>query len=248
MILRHGIYAQEVQGGGIVTDNLVQNLDAGNVLSYPGTGTLWTDTINGYNATLINNPVYNTDGGGNITFDSINDYGSVSHNSNLNPETGDFTFSAWVKYNGVALTTTSVIETLISKGIYTFSGGEWEIIFRGGSLNGFYFRMRVGGVAQDIYLSSNQRSIIEDGNFHMITVSIEKGALNEGRMYLDNNLVGTRSSFTLNINNTSPLYIAKYSTIYGAVKVANQLVYKGKGLTDSEVQQNFDATKSRYGY
>lgn len=246
-ILRRGIYAQH-QEQGIVTDNLVQNLDAGNVLSYPGTGTLWTDTINGYNATLINGPVYNTDGGGNITFDSVNDYGSVSHNSDLNPDSGDFSFSIWVKYNGAPLTTTSVLEALISKGIYNVNGNEWELIFRGGSYNGFYFRMRVGGVAQDINLPSDQRSIIEDGNFHMITVSIEKGALNEGRMYLDNNLVGTRSSFTLNISNTAPLYIARYSSIYGAVKVANQLVYKGKGLTDSEVQQNFDATKSRYGY
>jgi len=247
MILRHGIYAQ-YQEQGIVTDNLVQNLDAGNSLSYPGTGTLWTDTINGYNATLINGAIYNTDGGGNITFDSVNDYGSIAHNSDLNPELGDFSFCIWVKYNGASLTTTSVIETLISKGVYNVNGSEWELIFRGGSFNGFYFRIRVGGVAEDINLSSDQRSILEDGNFHMITVSIEKGALNEGRMYLDNNLVGTRSSVTLNINNTAPLYIARYETVYGAVKVANQLIYKNKGLTDLEVQQNFDATKSRYGY
>ncbi|MDB4277044.1 LamG domain-containing protein [bacterium] len=234
-------------GPNIITDGLVLALDAANPKSYPGTGTTWKDLSgDGNNGTLTNGPTFDSANKGSIVFDSVNDYTSIPHNSNLNPETGDFTFSAWVKYNGAALTTTSVIETLISKGIYNVSGGEWEVIFRGGSINGFYFRVRTSTGFDDINLSSDQRSIIEDGNFHMITISIEKGAASEGKAYLDGNLVGTKSTVTTNINNTAPLYIAKYSTIYGAIKVGSVFIYKNKALSEDEILQNYNALKSRF--
>ena len=50
--------------GEIVTSGLVLNLDAGNVVSYPGTGTLWTDLSgNGNNFTIdASGFVYNSSG------------------------------------------------------------------------------------------------------------------------------------------------------------------------------------------
>ena len=233
-------------GPQIITDGLVFYLDAANPKSYPGSGTNWKDIVINNNGTLTNGPTFSTNGKGSIVFDGVNDYTNVSHNSNLNPETGDFSVCIWAKYNGPALTTTSVIESLISKGVYNVSGSEWELIFRGGSINGLYFRLRTTSSFEEINLSASQITIIEDGNFHMYTVSIEKGATNEGRVYIDNNLVGTKSSITLNISNTDPLYVGRYSSIYGTVQVANQLIYKGKGLTDSEVLQNYNATKQRF--
>ena len=59
----------------IITEGLVLNLDAGNTLSYSGSGTTWTD-ISGYgnNATLVNGPTYSAANSGYITFDGANDY------------------------------------------------------------------------------------------------------------------------------------------------------------------------------
>ena len=63
-----------------VTAGLVLNLDAGDVASYPGSGTTWTDTVGGKIFTLYSNgrsspstsnpPVYSSSNGGYLTFNS----------------------------------------------------------------------------------------------------------------------------------------------------------------------------------
>jgi len=58
----------------IVYDSLILNLDAGNTLSYPGTGTTWTDLQGTYNATLTNGPTYSSANNGSILFDNVDDY------------------------------------------------------------------------------------------------------------------------------------------------------------------------------
>ena len=59
----------------IVANGLVLTLDAGNIKSYPGTGTTWFDK-SGFNnnGRLINGPTFNTGSGGSIVFDGVNDY------------------------------------------------------------------------------------------------------------------------------------------------------------------------------
>ena len=82
---------------GIITDGLVLNLDAGNTLSYPGTGTDWFDlTSNNNDGVLVNGPTYLTDNGGVISFDSVNDYVNFPNN-NQNYSTSELTIEAFVK-------------------------------------------------------------------------------------------------------------------------------------------------------
>ena len=62
----------------VVSSGLVLNLDAGNITSYPGSGTVWTDTVGGRVFDLYNGgrtspvktdpPTYNSDNGGYIQF------------------------------------------------------------------------------------------------------------------------------------------------------------------------------------
>jgi len=61
-------------GPNIITDGLVLALDTANVKSYPETGTTWYD-LSGYNnhGELVNGPTFSSDGGGSISFDGIND-------------------------------------------------------------------------------------------------------------------------------------------------------------------------------
>jgi hypothetical protein len=56
----------------LVTNGMLLNLIASNSLSYPGTGTTWTD-LSGYNnnGTLVNSPTYSS---GNFVLDGINQY------------------------------------------------------------------------------------------------------------------------------------------------------------------------------
>ena len=49
-------------GPHIVTDGLVQAIDAASARSYPGSGTAWNDlSVKGNNTTLENGPVYSSD-------------------------------------------------------------------------------------------------------------------------------------------------------------------------------------------
>ena len=68
-------YGSSGGGGGIVTQNLVVNLDAGDSSSYSGSGTTWNDISGqGNHVTLINGPSYFTSNGGYLRFDGNNDY------------------------------------------------------------------------------------------------------------------------------------------------------------------------------
>ena len=62
-------------GGGenIVTDGLIFRVDANDLASYPGTGTTWTDVINGNNGTILNGTAYNSAQGGYFQFDGVDD-------------------------------------------------------------------------------------------------------------------------------------------------------------------------------
>ena len=88
MELTHGIKP-------IVTSGLVLCLDAGNIKSYPGIGTAWTDLSGrGGIGTLTNGPTYNSANGGSFSFDGIDDF--VSSVSNLTLA-NNFSVSLWLR-------------------------------------------------------------------------------------------------------------------------------------------------------
>ena len=69
-----GVFA----GPEITESGLVLALDAGNLKSYPTTGTTWTDLSGrGNTGTLTNGPTYSSANGGSIVFDGVNDYVTV---------------------------------------------------------------------------------------------------------------------------------------------------------------------------
>ena len=62
-------------GPDIIEDGLVLCLDAGNKLSYPGTGSVWYDISgNGNHFNLYNVPTFDTDNGGSISFNGTDEY------------------------------------------------------------------------------------------------------------------------------------------------------------------------------
>jgi hypothetical protein len=79
----------------IVKSNLLLNLDSSNTVSYPTSGTTWTDLSgNGYNGTLTNGPTFDSTSK-SIVFDGVDDYALSNSNVNItgnNPRT----FECWV--------------------------------------------------------------------------------------------------------------------------------------------------------
>jgi hypothetical protein len=97
----------------IVTGSILY-LDAGNALSYPGSGTSWTDTVGGKVFTLagtIGAPTYNSSNGGYLNFNaSAGHYGfATSFTSSLST----YTVEVWHLFNG---TSTGAAPVLFGEG------------------------------------------------------------------------------------------------------------------------------------
>jgi hypothetical protein len=79
--------------------NKVLSNDAGNIASYPGTGTLWTDTSGAVDLTLINSPTYVSD----IGYFNFSGANRSAEGTGFPPitVTGPFSFNTWFKIDGV---------------------------------------------------------------------------------------------------------------------------------------------------
>ena len=88
---------QNLYQGNIVTDGLELFLDAGNLVSYPTTGTTWYTLAGNNNSPLTNGPSFNSSYGGFISFDGVDDFAynnyeiQAANNSTLQ------TFCSWVR-------------------------------------------------------------------------------------------------------------------------------------------------------
>jgi hypothetical protein len=97
----NGIFNENIVDNGILRNNLVVNLDAGNRRSYVGGGLNWNDlTLNAVNGTLLNQTsmYYTSINGGAIVFDATNPTNFIQCpiNANLNfcETNNDLPFSA----------------------------------------------------------------------------------------------------------------------------------------------------------
>jgi hypothetical protein len=85
----------------IVTSGLVLNLDAGNPASYPGSGTTWFDLSgNGNNGTLVNSPSYTTiSGAQTFAFNGTNNRVSFTYQIPVQSTSSALTWGCWIRAN-----------------------------------------------------------------------------------------------------------------------------------------------------
>jgi len=218
----------------IVTNGLVLCLDAGNPRSYPGTGTTWNDASgSNNNSTLTNGPTYtNTGASSYFTFDGVNDY---SLSPGLQTFGNNMTWEAWI-YCTQNLTTYNMF---MGRYLPYFS-------FYGGSL--LYFSNAIGGSQQTISTAGN----LSLNTWYCATFTTSYSAPNTTMKIFTNGVEtatgtysGTQDNYSLGFmvgdgNNSNSSWYPFPGRI-GAVKVYNRT------LTTSEITQNFNALRGRYG-
>jgi hypothetical protein len=96
-----------------VTSGLIMHLDAGDVGSYPGTGTAWNDLALNHDGTFYNGPTFRSAHEGGIVFNGTNQRIEVPHTAALAPTTA--TWEAWI--TPTLLADASHGDGIISKGI-----------------------------------------------------------------------------------------------------------------------------------
>ena len=226
-------------GPEIVEDGLVLCLDAGNTKSYPGSGATWTDLSgNGNTGTLTNGPTYSSSNGGSIVFDGMNDYVRIPYNSNLNPTT--ITVSAWIKRNqvvnyahfiGLPINNSTWINPYMSYGV-EYIGTTDTISFTLGFTDNTF-----------AYTSA---SAYGNNRWFYFAATYDQSNV---KVYIDGALITTRAETKTLYNSTADFYIGAINTssqypLNG--NIASTQIYN-KALTQSEITQNFNALKGRYG-
>ena len=210
---------------GIVQDGLVLNLDAGVNKSYPRNGTTWYDLSNNGNATLANSPTFDRDNGGNIILDGSNDAITISA---LTFSPTGFTYSFTAKFG-----------TSQSVGYPRIIAGGADIEWWIGGPHALRWRWAGGDPS---VINSNANYFIQDA-IHIYTITYTSPNLT---IYRDGSLFQTMtytSSTSTNFN--ALMNKSNYSRPLGG-NIYQCLLYN-KTLTATEVLQNYNATKARFG-
>ena len=223
--------------GGIVKDGLVLDLDAAKRDSYPGSGTAWTD-LSGQNntGTLVGSPTY-TSNPGYLTFASGKNATTALSNIALSTAT----FIAWVystqtqgSYTGVIFNRTgNGGSTALATGLDLFSNSS------------------VGYHWNDAAATYNWNSGLITPNNEWAMIAVSVGATS-ATAYLCKSSGITTATNTTNHGSLSGLnfYIACDPTsptgrmFVGGIAIA--LIYN-RALSLSDITQNFNAQKGRFG-
>jgi len=211
----------------IITNGLVLNLDAGNTLSYTGTGTTWTDLSgSGNNGTLVNGSTFDSLNSGSIVFDGINDYVSrpnfignatafsvchwINLSSNQTTRTifSNYTGAGWV--TGISDSATNVIKFYLGSGhlyaTYPLLINTW-----------YYVCFTYNNGNPTIYINGVlNNTAVATISFGGIASNNDIGRLGDGRQYFNG-------------------------------KISSVQVYN-RALTSTEIANNFNGTKGSFGY
>ena len=223
--------------GSIITQGLVLRLDAANPRSYepPYTSTTWRDISgNGNNGTLTNGPTFNSANGGSIVFDGVDDYVNLGNNSIYNiTSINNFTINLWL----IRFTTNLGIGVL-HKGIISGFDYDWMVYLGGGSNTVAFYKKNI----------SNAAVAINGFTFSLNTITNISIVLSSDVVYFYKDGVFTNSaSMVGNIRTTSnPFKIGRGwdGSLNGRVYQAQMY---NRALSSTEVLQNFNATRARFG-
>jgi hypothetical protein len=230
----------------IVTDGLVLSLDAGNVKSYPGSGTVWTDK-SGFNnnGTLTNGPTFNSANGGSIVFDGSNDYISTPIQTISRP----WTFSTWFNFSSL----------IANGGFNTFFGQDTSVSVSRGT---FYFQ-KAGATIEGLQQNKINFSLVKTDGSIVVTNGLNAVQTNTWYNYT---AVLTTTSISLYENgvlqntttNSDSFITPNTNIVLNAGYFNNSIVdywpgqssifqMYNRALSAQEVLQNYNATKSRFG-
>jgi hypothetical protein len=250
-----------VNGGPNISENgLIFSLDAADRTSYPGTGTAWNDLVGNNNGTLTNGPTFNSGNKGSIVFDGVNDYIDCGNGPAFQITTS-ITTETWVKLTAL---NNSLDLNLLSK--YSNSGGSenqgW-ILFKstgnytsfgpnntGPNNNEFSWLATSNGNFQGAVIGTGEQVLT---NTWYQVVGIFNSTNNSMSIYVN----GVLKRSAIRTGQTSGVLLnAPRNVCIGATPDDNNRYLQGsipltriynRALTDTEVLQNYNNTKSRFG-
>jgi hypothetical protein len=250
----------------IITEGLVLALDAGNTKSYTSGSTTWFDKSgNANNGTLTNGPTFSSANGGSIVFDGADDYVQSIPSSPVLEMQPTIPYSCFIMYK-TSLPVTGIIASNMDS---TSQYSGWDIFLSstsniGGmhlistwSSNAIKIQFNLSsslytnqwmyfGYTYDGSSPATIANSINSVSFYVNGILSNNGQTNENATgftstsatipYTTNQRFRLGSRWApLGTNSPSPGNIGLFQ------------LYKNKKLSASEIQQNFNALRGRYG-
>lgn len=215
--------------------NLLLSLDAGNASSYPGTGTVWTDTVGGKTFNLVNGPGYDPSNGGKFYFFAPG--GQYATCDTSLPSLPQFTAAVWHNWDGVNQGAAPCIlsEVYTGGGINFLLGNSFP-----GTATGGYFN---GGFQQ-----SPPFAIIT-GTWYNIVVTCDASQVVS--IYLNGSLISsTATSGAQPYSSNSGINLMKRwdgTTDCWGGYLSTVDIYDN-AISPARAASIFNTTKARYGY
>lgn len=208
-------------------------LDAGNVASYPGTGTVWTDLVGGKQFNLINSPAYNSGNGGKINFlAGAGQYAECNTSLTSLPE---FTTSVWQNWDGV---NTGEFPCILTE------------VYTGGAIN-YVLGNPQGAVAQGGYFNggfqlSPQFTLVPNFWYNIVVTCDSSQVV---KVYLNNTLISTTpTTGSQPSSSNAGIRLMRrwdFAEFWGGF-LSTVGIYD-KALDSTQISSIWNATKSRYG-
>ena len=240
-------------GPGIVTDGLVLSLDAANTKSYPGSGTVWRDiSRGGNNGTLVNGLIYETNNLGGIIMDGGNEYIDIPYSPIFDHfKSGNFTVETIVRSDNVVYPR-SRHPLKIGHTVHSAATKGWSV---GHTACNNYIQVRVSDGINISFINLPHITLAESTYYHRIfTINRLNGCTTSH--YLNGMLIGTHNAPLVtgeiyNQNQTSDIGSSGigFGNVYGWRFIGSINVIKiyNRALSPSEILQNYNATKTRFG-
>ena len=224
---------------------IVLDLDAGNSASYAGTGTTWTDLSGkGNHGTLVNSVTYNSADQGYLVFNGngsyvgsggYNPYVDLPRSTDLDFGADDFTVELWAY-----TTTANAHPCYISLNVNGLSYAAFRIEYWNGNVNllhSYNGTSHASGGSFAITLNAWQHIVVSRiaGSAVVYVNGVSKLTYS-----LTGSLIAQQNSRIGDFNGSNGYYSFSGN-------IATTKIYKGKGLTSTEVLTQFDLTKSRFG-
>jgi len=209
----------------IVTDGLILSIDPANAKSYPGSGTTISDLSgNGYTGTLINGLSYSTSNLGTFDFDGSNDYISV-------PMAGQSSLTGYTVAHWCRRDAESRMHIGTSNNhFYWYGDNSWRYVHGGGS--------------DELYYSKPTSIPAGTWGYYVATYDGSQVRIYRQGIFQDSKAdTGTANfsaqDWTFGQYASSSTYA--FNGLGGLVNIYN------RALSAAEIQQNYNALKSRFG-
>lgn len=237
----HSFGTMNTSGDGSVVitclsnSGLVLHLDAGNPLSYSGSGNTWNDLSgNGSNVTLTST-TYNAANGGSIVFNGTSSYADFTANIG---NTNVVTVEMWVKTNSLKAPT----------GAMYFGFGRYDVWTSNGNIG-----YNTAGGDQYGFSSSRIDYLGIEGNWRHLVFVMNSGSNTNNKIFVNgeiqtlSQLAGTFGATNANFNSGLGRIACWRNDLSWLInmQLASFKIYN-RELTQQEIDNNFDAFRTKF--